>query len=277
MKPDTSTYDGWIGRDAYDTAGDKVGQIADIYYDDATGRPEWVTVKTGLFGMKRTFAPIHGSQLYGEGDLRLAFDKDMIKDAPRVDPEGHLTSAEERELWTYYGYDYAAETSNKEHGYGKAYGRERADKDYDWRRGDTRSPDDTVVRSEEELHVAEGRTERKETGKVRLRKYVVTENVKMEVPVTREEVRVSREPVSGDETTRGDGKIRSGQRPAAIGEVEQEVVTYEERPVVTKETVPKERVRLEKETVTDTETVEDQVRKEKVDIEGDVQHSQRRR
>ena len=74
-----------------------------------------------------------------------------------------------------------------------------------------------------------------------------------------------------------DGKIRSGGRPGDIGEVEQEVVTYEERPVVTKETVPKEKIRLEKDTVTDTETVEDQVRKEKVDIEGDVQHSQRRR
>ena len=63
MEPATSTYDGWIGRDAYDADGDKVGEITDIYYDDATGRPEWVAVKTGLFGMKRTFVPIHGSQL----------------------------------------------------------------------------------------------------------------------------------------------------------------------------------------------------------------------
>ena len=62
MKPATSTYDGWIGRDAYDANGDKVGEITDIYYDDVTGRPEWVAVKTGLFGMKRTFVPIHGSQ-----------------------------------------------------------------------------------------------------------------------------------------------------------------------------------------------------------------------
>ena len=108
MEPATSTYDGWIGRDAYDADGDKVGEITDIYYDDATGRPEWVAVKTGLFGMKRTFVPIHGSQLHGEGDdLQLAFHKDMIKDAPRVDPEGHLSPAEERDLWAYYGYDYA--------------------------------------------------------------------------------------------------------------------------------------------------------------------------
>ena len=126
-----------------------------------------------------------------------------------------------------------------------------------------------MTRSEEELRVAKGRTERKETGKVRLRKYVVTENVKMDVPVTREEVRVTREPASGTKTAPGAGGIRSDERAGDIGEAEQEVVTYEERPVVTKETVPKEKVRLEKETVTDTETVKDQVRKEKVDIEGE--------
>jgi uncharacterized protein (TIGR02271 family) len=164
-------------------------------------------------------------------------------------------------------------SAGKKYGYGKAYGQARADQDYDWRRDDDTQ---TVTRSEEELHVAEARTERKETGKVRLRKYVVTENVKMDVPVTREEVRVTREPVSGTPTARDDGKIPSGQA-ADIGEVEQEIVTYEERPVVSKETVPKERVRLEKDTVTDTETVQDQVRKEKVDIAGDVQESQRRK
>ena len=269
MKPATKSYDGWIGRDAYDADAERVGEIADIYYDDATGRPEWVTVKTGLFGMKQTFVPIHGSQPFGDGDLQLAFDKDQMKDAPRVDPEGHLSPDEERALWAHYGYDYADTTSGKHYGYGKAYGRGRADEGYDWRRDDT----DTVTRSEEELHVAKGRTERKETGKVRLRKYVVTENVKMDVPVTREEVRVTREPVTGNQTTRGDDKIRSG-RPGDIGEVEQEVVTYEERPIVTKETVPKEKVRLEKATVTETETVEDQVRKERVDVEGDVKKSQ---
>jgi hypothetical protein len=79
MEAGTRTYDGWIGRDAYDADGDKVGEITDIYYDDATGRPEWLAVKTGLFGLKRSFVPIHGSQPHGDGDLRLAFDVDMVK------------------------------------------------------------------------------------------------------------------------------------------------------------------------------------------------------
>ena len=267
MEATAKTYDGWIGRDAYDASGEKVGEITNIYYDEATGRPEWVTVKTGLFGLKQTFVPIHGSQSHGEGDLRLAFDTNMIKDAPRIDPEGRLSSEEERELWAHYGYDYADMTTAKKYGYGTAYGRGRADDD--WRRDDT----GTITRSEEELHVANQRTERKETGKARLRKYVVTENVKIEVPVTREEVRVTREPITESER----GKIRSGHRPGDIGEAEQEVVTYEERPVVTKETVPKEKIRLEKDTVTDTETVEDQVRKEKVDVEGATEHSSRQK
>ena len=123
MKPVDRTYDGWIGRDAYDADGDKVGEIADIYYDDATGRPEWLALKTGLFGMKQTFVPIHGSQPSGDSDLRLAFAKDLIKDAPRVDPEGHLSPDEERELWSHYGYDYADMTAKKDYGYGTAYGR----------------------------------------------------------------------------------------------------------------------------------------------------------
>ena len=64
MEPVTRTYDGWIGRDAYDADGDKIGEITDIYYDDETGRPEWVAVKTGLFGTKHSFVPIHGSSVY---------------------------------------------------------------------------------------------------------------------------------------------------------------------------------------------------------------------
>jgi len=272
MESGTRTYDGWIGRDAFDSSGDKIGEIADVYYDDATGRPEWLALKTGFFGMKQTFAPIHGSQHHGDGDLKLAFDKNTVKDAPRIDPEGHLSPAEEEELWAHYGYDYADTTTAKHYGYGKAYGRRRADADY----GERSDDPNAVTRSEEELHVAKGRTERKETGKVRLRKYVVTENVKVEVPVTREEVRVTREPVGDSPTATGGGKIRSGRAGSDIGETEHEVVTYEERAVVTKETVPKERIRLEKETVTDSETVEDTVRKEKVDIEGDAKQSTRR-
>ena len=246
------TYDAWIGRDAFDPDGEKIGTISDIYYDDVTQRPEWVAVKTGLFGTKETFVPIHGSGLHGNGDLQVAYDKAMVKDAPRIDPEGHLSAEDERELWAYYGFDYTKGTT-KDYGYGKAYGQPRADRDFGRR-------DDAMTRSEEELRVSK---ERQASGTARLRKYVVTEHQQVTVPVQREEVRVEREPIT-------EANRDAAMRGPDVSEAEHEVTTYEERPVVTTETVPKERVRLEKETVTDTETVGGEVRKEKVDVEGDV-------
>jgi hypothetical protein len=136
MQTPTHSYDGWVGRNAYDSTGEKIGEITDIFYDDRTGRPEWVTVKTGLF-KGNTFVPIHGSQLHDGGDeddedsLRLAFPKDMIKDAPRVDADSdHLDPDEEQELWSYYGYDYNADPKLKTYGYGRDYTKNRADKEF---------------------------------------------------------------------------------------------------------------------------------------------------
>ena len=136
MQQSTRTsYDGWIGHDAYDSAGEKIGEITDIFYDDVTGRPEWVTIKTGLF-KGSTFVPIHGSQVHhdpdgGDDNLRLAFSKDQIKDAPHVDTDNdHLSQMEEQQLWEFYGYDYNPDP--KTYGYGKNY-THRADKDYEVR------------------------------------------------------------------------------------------------------------------------------------------------
>jgi uncharacterized protein (TIGR02271 family) len=105
---------------------------------------------------------------------------------------------------------------------------------------------------------------------VRLRKYVVTENVATTVPVEREEVRIEREPITGanyDAATSG----------PAISEEQHEVILHEERPVVDKQAVPKERVRLDKEIVTDEERVSEEVRKEQVEVdEGELRGRKRR-
>ena len=124
---------------------------------------------------------------------------------------------------------------------------------------ETTEPGDAVTRSEEELRVG---SERRERGRVRLRKYVVTEHQTRTVPVQREEVRVEREPVSEADA----GHVT---REPKISEEEQEVVLHEEEPVVEKRTVPKERVRLEKDTVVDEEHVSEEVRKEQIEAEGD--------
>ncbi|HEX4019133.1 MAG TPA: YsnF/AvaK domain-containing protein [Frankiaceae bacterium] len=114
-----------------------------------------------------------------------------------------------------------------------------------------------MTRSEGRLRVG---TERVETGRARLRKYVVTENVTQTVPVSHEEVRVEREPIT-------DANATAAMDGPAISEEEHEVVLHEERPVVAKETVPVERVRLDTDTVTDQETVSDEVRKEQIDLD----------
>jgi uncharacterized protein (TIGR02271 family) len=247
------SYDAWIGRDAYDRNGDKVGSIDAVYYDDVTERPEWVAINTGMFGSKTTFAPIAGSSAQGN-DLKLAYDKDTIKDAPNCEADGHLSPEEEQRLFAHYQFDSDdtryRDTARADVGFQTA----RMD------RGDT-ARDDAMTRSEEELRV-QGK-QRAETGRARLRKYVVTEQQQVTVPVTREEVRVEREPI----TEANRDKALDGPE---ISDGEFEIVTHEERPVVTTETVPKERIRLSTDTVTEQETVSGEVRKERIDVEGDV-------
>ena len=198
-KQSKTSYDGWIGRDAYDRSGKKIGEITDIFYDDKTRRPEWVAVKTGMFGAKNTFVPIHGAELRTDGgDLQLAFDKDMVKDAPRIDPDNeHMTPDEERELWAYYGYDYTADTTarNTDYGYGERY-KTRPDTDYQFRRYNDKNKDWSEERRLQE-HTEEVPVQATATvqvpveANVRLRRYQTqhqkTETRTVEVPVTETE------------------------------------------------------------------------------------------
>ena len=91
-------------RDVYDATGSRIGAISEVYLDDRTGLPEWVTVPTGLFGTKETFVPLRDAELTTDG-LRVPVGKDVVEDAPRIDPDGRLSPAEERELYRYYGLE----------------------------------------------------------------------------------------------------------------------------------------------------------------------------
>ncbi|MCX4850025.1 PRC and DUF2382 domain-containing protein [Streptomyces sp. NBC_00893] len=90
------------GLTVYDTDGEKVGSVGRVYVDDNTGRPDWITVKTGLFGMKESFVPLAGARRVGS-DLHISHPKERVKDAPRVDADAHLSVAEEEELYKHYG------------------------------------------------------------------------------------------------------------------------------------------------------------------------------
>ncbi len=258
-----------VGSHAVDNDGDKLGKIGNVYLDDRSGEPAWATVNTGLFGTKESFVPLADARIEGD-TLVVPHDKAKVKDAPKVDDDGHIGDDEQAELYRYYGL--AGVSSNGHDGFaGTADAGTSGVGTTDSAVGDeneggavghdTSGPttDDAMTRSEERLNVG---TETRESGRARLRKYVVTEQETVTVPVTREEVRVEREPI----TDANRGEALDGP---AISEEEHEVVLHEERPVVQKEAVPVERVRLGKETVTDQQQVTEEVRKEQIDTDGD--------
>jgi len=247
----------YIGRNAVDLEGNKVGKIGQVYLDDRTGDPLWVTVSTGLFGNRQSFAPIAGSGFDGD-DIRLAVSKDTIKDAPNVDDDEHVNSDEQNALYEYYGDTITSRSAGGQET-GRAGLGDRQEAGYvqdtaGYASGET-TGDGAMTRSEERLNVGK---ETVEAGRARLRKYVVTENVTRTVPVSHEEVRLEREPI----TEANRDAALSGE---PISEEEHEVTLQAERPVVEKEAVPVERVRLATDTVTEDAQVSDSVRKEEID------------
>ncbi|MFF8914835.1 PRC and DUF2382 domain-containing protein [Streptomyces sp. NPDC015032] len=311
------------GLTVYDAEGEKIGSVGRVYVDDNTGRPDWITVKTGLFGMKESFVPLAGARRVGS-DLHITHPKDRVKEAPGVDADAHLSVAEEEELYRHYGLarnttarlggqsgtgtpsasgtgttaagaagaagtgamgaagtgrttgrptaagtsasgtDTSRTTTPRTTGMAGA-GRHRDAGTTGTARplvgagaGSERSAADLggkeeLIRSEEQLHVE---TEEYESGRARLHKYVVTENVTRTVPVTHEEVRVIREPLRPGDRAAG---------PADIREQDVEVTLHAERATTHKETVPVERVRMETERVTEQTEVSAELRKEQID------------
>ena len=263
---------------AYDKDGDKLGAVKEIFVDDETGQPAFAEVGHGLFGMSSSLVPMRGHRFSGE-DLQLAFSKDRIKDAPDVGTDEHLTREDQQRVWDHYQLSDTEDTE-------RYRAEERATRDVDHRREAAagagagagagvagnrpghvaddrervsdrdRTEGDSMVRSEERLNVDK---ENVETGQVRLRKHVVKDTETVEVPVTREEVRVEREPISREEAANVDSKL---------GDDEASVTLHEERVNVSKESVPVEKVNLGKETVRDTETHTEELRKEQIEADG---------
>ena len=243
----TEAYE-WRGRDVVSNEGGKIGTLEEVYLDAQTGEPAWATVTTGLFGTKQSFVPLAEAEP-ARGQVVIPYSKDQVKDAPSVDPDAELSTEEEHQLYRHYGAVEGARTG------GPAGPRESVGRDLS---GPT--TDDAMTRSEEELRVGIARRAR---GRARLRKYVVTEEVQQTVPVTREKARLEREPIT-------DQNVDAATAGPDISEVEHEVVLTEEEVVVEKRTVPKERVRMTKDVETDALEVTEEVRKERIEVEGDV-------
>lgn len=250
------------------TTGDKIGDIGQVFLDDQTEQPGWVTVRTGLFGGAESFVPLRDAEVQGD-DVRVPYDKATVKDAPRIsDSEGHLSEDEEATLFAHYDVT-DGDTDRDTDRVGDLTGDTAVDHTASDHTGteatqpaaghDVTGPDtdSAITRSEEQLHVG---TRSRETGRARLRKFVVTEQVTTTVPVSHEEVRLEREPITED-------NVAAATSGGELTSEEHEVVLHEERPVVEKETVPVERVRLGTDTVTAEEQVSEEVRKEQVELD----------
>ena len=251
-----------VGKNVVGADGEKIGKVEEFYLDTETQQPEWVAVSTGFFGSHVSLVPLAEAS-ETDGDLRVPYSKDQVKSAPHYDPGRELSQEDEADLFRHYGRSYGKETTRQ----GEIETRGRRGFETEGRDVSGRATDDAMTRSEEQIRVGK---ERAETGRVRLRKYIVTEDVQTSVPVSREEARVEREPI----TEANRDEALSGPE---LTESEHEVTLTEERPVVDKGTVPVERVRLGKETVTDEQQVSEQVRKEQIETEGDTGTQRRER
>jgi uncharacterized protein (TIGR02271 family) len=233
-------------------ASGKLGTIETLYADRDGGEPTFATVHTGLFGAKTHFVPLAEATLQGD-TVSVPYDKELVSSAPNIDPDSELSPQEEQRLYTHYGItgggqtETATQTAQTANAHGTVG-------------HDTSGPttDDAMTRSEERLQVG---TQQVEAGRARLRKYITSETVTQTVPVSHEEVRIEREPIT-------DGNVGKALDGPALSEEEHEVVLRAEQPVVAKETVPVERVRLDTQTVTEQAQVSEEVRKENIEADG---------
>ncbi len=291
---------------AYDKNGEKLGDVNEVFVDDQSGQPTFVEVNHGLFGMNSSLVPLRGHDFSGD-DLKLGFSKDRIKDAPEFDSDKPLTPEAQSDIFKHYGLESAHDVTDYKDSNldSKRDVQAGADKDHnltagagaagagagvagagvagahaDEKKAATHTTDAAaterkagvaddaaaartnndgeLIRSEEQLNVNK---ERVATGEARLRKYVVTDTETVEVPVEREEVRVERTPINAEDAKNYNGAISGDSEEASV-------TLHEERVNVNKETVPVEKINLKKDTVRDTETHTEELRKEQIDTDG---------
>lgn len=277
-----------IGSPAYGPDGDKIGTVEHFFVDDRTGAPTWAAVTTGLFGTRHSIVPAVDAA-YVDGGLRLHVTKDAVRSAPHLTGD-HLDPSDEAELRRHYGLDTALPATPDaapatDPGRTSAAGPATAETPAAVPAPPAApaaappppAPDGGMVRSEERLHVT---TERVAATRTRLVKYVVTEEVQITVPIRREEIRVEEVPVDAPDPGPGDSLVASGAGgapdpahpttspiPVAGGGLPEEIVLHAERPVVSVEVVPVERVRLRTDVVTGTEQVTEQVQRERIVVD----------
>ena len=275
----TALEDRYAGYTVYDQDYEKIGKVDDLFVDE-TDSPEYIGVKMGFLGTRSTLIPFQMARVNDERQLiEVAAEKEAVKNGPTFDDDREITPEFENEVYSYYSLENTNGTDDRG-AYGDYYGEEttastgpgvamgdtetgefrehgRESEGLSQPGSDLEDEDELrVQRTEEEL--AAGTRER-EAGAMRVRKRVRTDREQIEVPTRHEEVSVERVPVEGEASE------------TEIGDDEVTVPVTEEEVVVEKRPVAKEEVRIRKDVVEDTETVEEDVRREEVDVEDETE------
>jgi len=235
------------GQTVYDNAGQKIGDIQRVFFDQAN-EPAWVAIRGGRIGTREALVPLTGSQM-GPNGLAVAVGTDVIRAAPAIEAGNELSMGDAAQLNRYYE---SAITSPPPQPQPPPAPQQQAAPPANKPAEQNRATELTSY--EEQLRVG---TESVQSGAVRLHKYVTTDQVETSVPIRHEDVRVERVPATGT-------PVPGGHR---FEEQAVEVTLHEERPTIAKETVPVETVRLATETRTDDRRVGDQVRRERIEVE----------
>jgi uncharacterized protein (TIGR02271 family) len=240
------------GQAAYDSTGQKIGEIQRVFYDQTTNEPAWLTVRGGGPGSRESFVPVAGSQLTSSG-LALAVRKDIIEGSPAIAAGEELGANDASALDRYYRAMLSGPAPAPAQP-AEPMGAGRPERRPEGRTTAERAEPVELTSYEEQLRVG---TEAVESGAVRLRKSVVTEQVETSVPLRHEEVTIERVPAT-------EARPAPGHR---FEEQAVEVTLHEERPTIVKETVPVETVRLAPKVQTDERRVADSVRRERIEVD----------
>jgi uncharacterized protein (TIGR02271 family) len=279
----TAIEDRFAGYTVYDQNYDKIGKVDDLFVDE-NDQPEYIGVKMGFLGTRSTLIPMDLARVNDERQLiEVAADKETVKDGPTFDDDREITPDFENEVYSYFGLQRSDAAENGAYysdeetagtgtaGPGITMGdiesgtfREHPPGEegvYDQSGSD---PEDElrVQRTEEELTAG---TREREAGALNVRKRVRIDHETVEAPTRHEEVTVERVPVEGEATA----------SEAEIGDEEVRVPVTEEEVVVEKRPVAKEEIRVRKDVVEDVETVEEDVRREEVDVEDQTKRRNR--
>jgi len=262
---DLGVLRGWGGHDLVDRDGVKAGSIIDLYIDEQTGQPTWGLVRTGLLGSRQTLVPLGQATVplavivSGAGSVQVPFESAAILDAPSVAVGEEISEATAIALRRYYGLGDPPAPAEGDHGPSDTESLDAgaaapAAKTTAAMTSASTEPSGTMIRSEEELRVRLQRRARR----VRVQRYVVTDYVTTTIPVRREELRLVE--ALGDEASRT-------APPALPGGASWEMVLHQEEPVVSKQVVARERVRLSVQTITEHRRISGEVRKERIEVD----------